>query len=471
MYLRFEQLPIFIITLVTLSFPSPRTATDWKFIQSADTLNLFLSGQRAGILTQSLTVLDSGNNILLERHTLVGNNAASSGQALDLTERRSYDFSGTLLSAVQELNGSAGNSVWKLAKDARNGWTLSVTAGETQQARTVPQVSENLSMSAALYKGIKNRSIARGDLFYDTTFDLTSGRNITMSAKCSGVPAAANGYAWDFITVTSEVGREERWTIDTGGSTVYQELFPFVARKKDRQRHSGKTASLAAIIEALSIPASRAARADESVAVLLDSTLSPDSSALAFYRREGAAWIVANVAQSCAKNGGALAEEFRKFIAATTTMQCDDIRIKRLADSLVKGSKNRCDSVAACNAGVFLRLEKRYSPTFSNALETLNAGYGDCGEHAVLLGALLRALRIPARVVLGIVYVKERKGYYYHAWVMAEAGGSWVFADPAFGVFPAARDRIPLVIDDTGSEVVKIAKLIGRIKIEYVKNK
>jgi hypothetical protein len=30
---------------------------------------------------------------------------------------------------------------------------------------------------------------------------------------------------------------------------------------------------------------------------------------------------------------------------------------------------------------------------------------------------------------------------------------------------------VPLVIDDTGENVVRIAKLIGRIKIDYVKIK
>ena len=86
----------------------------------------------------------------------------------------------------------------------------------------------------------------------------------------------------------------------------------------------------------------------------------------------------------------------------------------------------------------------------------------------MLLGAMLRAVKIPARVILGLVYM-QNKGYYYHAWVMAESHGYWLFVDPTLGVFPAFRDRVPLLIDDSGSESVKMAKLIGRIGIEYVK--
>ena len=81
----------------------------------------------------------------------------------------------------------------------------------------------------------------------------------------------------------------------------------------------------------------------------------------------------------------------------------------------------------------------------------------------------VRAARIPARVVLGLVYADGHKGFLYHAWVTAFAQGTWVFVDPALGVFPAPRDRVPLVIDDTGTAVIGIMKMIGRIKIDYVK--
>jgi len=112
-------------------------------------------------------------------------------------------------------------------------------------------------------------------------------------------------------------------------------------------------------------------------------------------------------------------------------------------------------------------VEKEKYRHFSNALETLKAGFGDCGEHAVLLGALLRAAGIPARVVLGLVYVGPKKAYMYHAWVMALAG-DWVFADAALGAFPAYGNYVPLIIDDTGGGILRVFRLVGRINIEYI---
>jgi hypothetical protein len=68
--------------------------------------------------------------------------------------------------------------------------------------------------------------------------------------------------------------------------------------------------------------------------------------------------------------------------------------------------------------------------------------------------------------VLGLLYYAPKKAFVGHAWVMAYAG-QWIFCDPAFGVFPAGQDRVPLIIDDNGAHAVLITKYIGRIGIEY----
>jgi transglutaminase-like putative cysteine protease len=59
---------------------------------------------------------------------------------------------------------------------------------------------------------------------------------------------------------------------------------------------------------------------------------------------------------------------------------------------------------------------------------------GDCTEHAVLLAALARAFRFPARVVGGIVLL-EAEGKilaFGHAWVEVHRAGRWQPADAAF---------------------------------------
>jgi len=58
---------------------------------------------------------------------------------------------------------------------------------------------------------------------------------------------------------------------------------------------------------------------------------------------------------------------------------------------------------------------------------------GDCTEHTVLAVALLRARKIPARAVVGMVLAREygslRNVFVYHMWAEALINKSWVLVD------------------------------------------
>ena len=54
-------------------------------------------------------------------------------------------------------------------------------------------------------------------------------------------------------------------------------------------------------------------------------------------------------------------------------------------------------------------LTKDLTTAFASASEVARTRAGDCTEHAVLLAALLRARKIPARVCHGLVYVERYK--------------------------------------------------------------
>ena len=466
------NLLLFCFCIISISAASP-PARDWSLLTSGDTLDLYMNDRLVGTLSQTIAIREKEKKISVERCLDIGSagNADPSAPKMNLLEQRTYGFDGALSGAHQELTSAAGVSAWKLRKTPQGAWKLAVTTGGRRQEQAPGRVIENLAMTYELYKGIKKRTIKPGDVLHDTAFDLTTAQTITMTVVCKERPSTENGGRWVFGETNSALGREERWDLDTNGITVYQEIYPFVGRKKGTGGGAQETAPLFSMVEALAVPASRPAEAGERIALVLDTGAVPDSSVAAWYCKEGSAWVVIPPPASCADTGTALpsGSDERTFTAPTPTIQCDDSRIKKLAAKLVRGKKSRCDTIRALYEHVYRTLEKRYLPTFSNAIETLEAGYGDCGEHAVLLAALLRGASVPARVVLGLVYIADKKGYFYHAWVMAYSHGQWVFIDPALGVFPARRDRVPLVLDDTGKNIFSIAKLIGRVRIEYVR--
>ena len=467
-----------LYALILLPLGIVAAPIDWTILESNDTLDLFMNGQAAGTLVQS-TVVDD-RSVYIEHHIHVGTADTGAGPGsvpgMELTEERTYGLDGMLHEARQEIKSTSGSSTWHLYRKGKPGWDLTVNAGGAEQRVPVAKVTENLRATWSVLNGIRTRGIKAGAVFFDTAFDLTSAQTISTAIRCAETPGKKNGFTWRFLCRNSLLGRDEAWLLDTLGVTLYQEMFPFVARKKNSSAPATKAEApftLLTLIEALAVPAQRPAGVDEIIRLSFDGPMEPDSSVMRFYRSENRSWLLSGIPQQCLNSGSgkSAATTSSEFTVATTTMQSNDRRIRRIADSLCRGRNDRCDSIRACYEFVFYSLKKQYAPTFANALETLEAGYGDCGEHAVLLGALLRSQGIPARVTLGLVYVNDKKGYYYHAWVMAESHGAWVFADPALGEFPAIKDRIPLVIDDTGKEVLQIAKVIGKIRVEYEKRR
>jgi hypothetical protein len=455
-----------VISCVCISVASS-SDLDWNLIQSNDTLDLYLQERFAGTFFHSVEVPGNGKTIELTSHLSVS--VGGEGD-MKLRERRMYDRTGKLIAADQELQGGSGVTKWRLAKSEKGGWTLTVVTGGEERPQPVAGINENLNATFAIHQGIKNHTMKVGDKFWDTTFDLASARNVIVATRCIETPSDKNGRVWLLMNENDLTGRHEQWRLDTLARTLYEEVMPFVAKIKSGRTGPAPVKGTSSLLyESFAVPAARAAGKEERIRLLLDSTLMPDSTVTSFYTLSGNGWVLKDIPHECkAAAGQTVASRDTKFTIATSTMQSDDPMLRRCADSLVKGARSRNDSIAACYRYVYTHLEKKYTATFSNALETFRAGYGDCGEHAVLVGALLRAEHIPARVALGLVYVPG-KGYLYHAWTMARCGDAWLFADAALGSYPATRDRVPLVIDDTGEGIVHIAKLIGRIKIDYVK--
>src|SRR5204862_3785716 len=92
-------------------------------------------------------------------------------------------------------------------------------------------------------------------------------------------------------------------------------------------------------------------------------------------------------------------------------------------------------------------LDKKPTVGLPSALEVLRTRVGDCNEHTALYVAMARALGIPARVAVGLVYVEG--AFYYHAWpdVYVDEGKHrrlWLAVAPALSPSPAATTHARL---------------------------
>jgi hypothetical protein len=98
------------------------------------------------------------------------------------------------------------------------------------------------------------------------------------------------------------------------------------------------------------------------------------------------------------------------------------------------------------------------------ALDTIVRRAGDCTEAAVLLAALGRAVRIPTRVVSGLVYSRDDyhglgNVFVPHSWVLAYVDGEWRSFDAALDHFDSTH--IALIIGDGDARSIEAANQLA----------
>ncbi|AQT67684.1 putative protein involved in cytokinesis, contains TGc (transglutaminase/protease-like) domain [Anaerohalosphaera lusitana] len=116
-------------------------------------------------------------------------------------------------------------------------------------------------------------------------------------------------------------------------------------------------------------------------------------------------------------------------LKASTYIQKDDEKIKELANKAVTDCETAAQAVKEIERFVYSYVsENDLSIGYASAAEVARTGLGDCTEHALLATGMCRAAGIPARVVMGIVYMQ--KAFWLHAWCEAYVNGQWVGLDP-----------------------------------------
>ena len=473
----FVLIPFFLLIIIPLSVTG--RDIDWSILSSDDTLVVFIKDTRAGMLYSKMKVDEAKKTLTSFSSTTISADAVAAGNfgGMEIGETRVYDFNGNLVSAFQDLKSQSGVASWKLEKQEKGKWQLAVIAGGMTTTKQLKGIVGNLKTDYVIMKGIRDKKISVGQEWIDTLFELTAAKNMVFSIKCIAVPDKENKN-YVFRNHNDMTGFDIRQEVDSDGRVVLQEVPPiFIAKRyspDDEKEEAGKTkkkADVDFLYELINVPVDRAQKSNESIALTLKQGIKIHPSVMKFYEFRNNKYSIKKLNKKChAKNLSVKKKELKGWLSSTVTAQADNKEIKDLAMNL-KGTRTcRCEISKVYSDYLFRNIEKRHVATFSNAYETLKAGYGDCGEHAVLLCALLRSVGIESNVVLGMVYSPAKKTFYYHAWVVAFVK-DLVFFDPALGVNPATRGYIPLILDDDGTKMVYLAGMVGKIEIGYVPNK
>ncbi len=115
-------------------------------------------------------------------------------------------------------------------------------------------------------------------------------------------------------------------------------------------------------------------------------------------------------------------------------------------------------------------VDKRPTVSLPSAREVLRTRVGDCNEHTSLYVAMARALGLPARVAVGLVYL--RGAFYYHAWpevyvAQSPTLGQWLPVDPTLNQFPADATHVRLARGGLDRQAA-IVGLVGKAKLDVL---
>jgi transglutaminase-like putative cysteine protease len=153
-------------------------------------------------------------------------------------------------------------------------------------------------------------------------------------------------------------------------------------------------------------------------------------------------------------------------------IQSDNPLIVRLASEVMPDEKNHGLLAAALERRVHeLITEKDFTTALATAAEVAKSRQGDCTEHAVLLAALARARGIPARIVVGLLYVEPLGAFGYHMWNEAWIDGAWLPLDATRGQAGTGVGHIKLTHSHLNNGVaaaafLPVVQVMGRLEIE-----
>lgn len=129
-------------------------------------------------------------------------------------------------------------------------------------------------------------------------------------------------------------------------------------------------------------------------------------------------------------------EPGKEYLSSNFFIDWDDDRVKQLAQTAIRNLPGNSQDLQKAQAVAVWVNRNMKSADFSQAMASCSAVAknlsGDCTEYSMLAAGMCRALGIPSRTALGVIYAedRERKPFLaYHMWFEVYDGQRWVGLD------------------------------------------
>lgn len=444
-----------------------------RYGASAQWKGVYYKGDKIGFMVTQTSPTEDGYEIREDGRLQMLLLGASSGARLRTVVRvdkafalRSFSFSLDPGTGPLEVAGSL--------NDRRLTLTIQTSAGARTETRDLPEPPVlSLNLSRRLAAG----SLSPGRHLEVQVFDPATLRNAPMAVdvearevvRAAGRPVPAFRVKTTFSGIVST-----SWVTDLGEVVREESPTGLLVLKETRAAATALSVSGQAqidLLEAGAVVPSPTRRIDDPTAVdrlrlrLAGASFPSAEMQGAGQTTEGEVVQIDSLRTAAP---GPADPQAGDFLSAEAFVESDAPDIVAESARAVEGLTDSRARAERLVRHVHALLEKKPTVSLPSAREVLRTKVGDCNEHAVLFVALARAARIPARIAVGLVYL--RGAFYYHAWAevyVASPGGRglWLSADPTLNQFPADATHLRLGRGGLDRQAA-ILPALGRLRIE-----
>jgi hypothetical protein len=458
---------------------SPAALDKLPLINEMQYFGLYVKKQKVGWRATRIE-RDKRGQIVVSNTAEISQSIGGRSITMKTSDRRSYDrATGALQLIDYRMEGPTGATTLRGIVSGKT-LTLTTVTGGQLTTDTLPAPTESLADQFAIELAILEGRAANGlELTvgqFDPTVKKTLGVHLSVLPPETRMIAGVERIVYPVSGQIAELGAPISAVYDSDARLLQSNLSILEAVWEDEQQARSK-AALGNLLEPMAVKPPTRMRISQPVEKLTavfsgvpearrlntDSQIwskAADGAMLTIVRP---AFLVSATPLLASIDNTAQVE----WLARDARIQTDDPAILKQAAILKKGAATTGELAQRILDWVYKNIDKQYTPTFSNASETMKTRVGDCGEHAVLYVALARAAGLPAREVVGLVYSNELGGFGYHAWAEVWIG-RWAPVDPSWGQFPADASHIAFAFGgmEKQAEIISLMDAIELRKLE-----
>lgn len=464
------------ILLCLALLPSKSFAKNSQFVPKPceHYYGIYFQGAKVGWMRHTVKV---GGNVLAESELEA--RVAGMGQVshVRMQEHKQYDLKTGALKTLDFSQSAATGSVRIVGKKKGKTLVLNISAGGMQQQQEV-MVTETLEDAFGLERLAKNAKPGQKASFshFEASVQKEVQSNHVVLAVEKKVFGGVEVMTAKIETTYPDLGIKEHAWLDNTGKVLESQVGGVFLARLEPMDVAKKTEFvqdlLISAMVASPVPLSRTAsmKALEIHLKGFTETTLPPTSPRQKVSTKGDVITVLNLSKDPEPKGIHIASlkndnnKNQEFLQTTPFIQVDSKAIQKAARKAAGNSKDFFDIVKNLTKFVYAHVKDEYVPAYSNALEVLKSGRGDCTEHSVLFVALARALGIPARVAVGIAYWPAGRGFGWHAWAEVFANGRWYTVDPTWNQPVADVTHIKLAQGGPAQQA-RIVMLLGQLEM------